>query len=113
MDMGHEFVDPFTTATIGVAGPLGAATHIAKGGSILGGLTLGAGKGAAAGALSEAAEPLNYAVAGMTYPYAEGFGAFKAPSQPAANKEEYSQKQAESDRSIEGIRQARSMLKRP
>jgi hypothetical protein len=64
--------------------------------------------------LSEAAEPLNYAVAGMTYPYAEGFGAFKAPSQPAANKEEYLQKQAGSDRAIaDTIRQARSMLKRP
>ena len=112
MDMGHEFVDPFTAATIGVAGPLGAAKHIAKGGSILGGLTLGAGKGAAVGAAAEAAEPLNYAVAGATFPYAEGFGAFKAPSQPAANKEEYLQKQAGSDRAIaDTIRQSRSMLR--
>ena len=113
MDMGHEFVDPITPGTIGVAGPLGFARHLAKGGSVLGGLTAGAGKAMAAEAASEAMEPLNYAVAGMTFPYAEGFGAFKAPSQPVANKEEYSQKQAENDRSIEGIRQARSLLKRP
>lgn len=117
-DFLHEFMDPITPATAAIAAPLGAARHIAKGGSLLGALTVGAGTAAGAEVVAEGMEPLNYAIGAATFPWAAGRNAFTAPSLESLGemgkpgyREQYKQNQAASDRSIESIRQARELLR--
>jgi len=119
-DMPHMFVDPVTPALLATGGALGAARHLGKGGRLLGALTAGAATGTGAAVAEEAAEPINYAVAAATFPFAEGAAAFKKPALSEMGgglgepgyREKYAARQADADEAARNIRGLRGALNR-
>jgi len=117
-DFGHEFVDPVTPGMAAVSGPLAFGRTLAKGGGPLRGLLNGATAATYGEAVSEAAEPINWGMGLMSFPYDKGMAAFAAPKleempgdlgQPGY-RDKYKAEQNQRDQRIRRIREAREMI---
>jgi len=117
MDFAHEFVDPVTPATIAVAGPVGFARAFAKpGATITGALLKGSTSAMGAEAMSEAAEPMNYAAAAFTFPWSAGTKMLTPPSIDSlpggmVGREGYQKREASRDETLSRIQRARAEVR--
>jgi hypothetical protein len=118
LDLLHEGFDPISIGTAALGGVGTAAKGILKGGSLLGGLVRGTAAAGAGATVSEAAEPMNWGIAAMTFPWGMGASAFRTPPQPSAEdakkaRAAYTARQKAGDKALGGLGEARSLLKRP